>query len=225
MTLLDAVYAAEREPDALAHQRAALLARIEPQRKALHRKIASLESGLVSPERLAALRTQGEMVLAYQHSIEQGQRELTIPELDLTIPLDPKLNPLENAQRLFKSYQKARDAAAVVPGLIEAAQQERDYLDQLAVHAELAADPASLAAVREEFREATTPAETVSKKSKKQDKRKAQSRSGKEQARAAPLRLRAADGTEILIGRSARQREGHRVILARAASGGASGLP
>ncbi len=209
--LLDAVHAPERTPDPLAHPRAALLAQIEPRRAVLRRKIASLESTIVGPERLAEMRTQGELVLAYQSGMAANQKELIVPEMNLTIPLDPALTPLENAQRLFKRYHKARDAAAITPGLLEATQGELDYLDQLAVHAALAADPQSLAAVRGELREelaGPTPAGRAKKGGTHVPKGGKHKGGGpKEQPRAAPLRLRTADGTEILVGRSARQND------------------
>ncbi|HWE60157.1 MAG TPA: NFACT family protein [Chloroflexota bacterium] len=207
MALLDQVYAARAQSDALAGQRGPLVQQIETLRKSLRRKIASLEASLTSPEALDALRTQGEMVLAYQHSIAQGQRELAIPELALIVALDPDLTPVENAQRLFKRYQKARDAAVVVPALLEGARQDLAYLDQLAVHAAQAADPAALAAVRDELRE-VLPAQssTKGKQVKRQDQR-GPHKGMKQRPGVLPLRVRAADGTEILIGRSARQNE------------------
>jgi predicted ribosome quality control (RQC) complex YloA/Tae2 family protein len=208
--LLDVVYEPARTPDPIAHPRAALLALIDPHRAALRRKITSLESTIVGPERLAELRNQGEMVLAYQHGIEPGQRELAVPETGLTIPLDPALTVLENAQRFFKRYQKARDAAAITPGLLEAARQDLDYLDQLALHAALASDPQSLAAVRGEAREVLAgpePAGKIRKGAKPGRGGKGKGAGGQAPPRATPLRLRAADGTEILVGRSARQNE------------------
>ncbi len=211
-TLLDAVHAPERAPDPLAHPRAALLAQIEPRRAVLRRKIASLASTIVGPERLAEMRTHGELVLAYQSGMDPNQKELIVPEMNLTIPLDPALTALENAQRLFKRYHKARDAAAITPGLLEATQAELDYLDQLAVHAVLAADPQSLAAVRGELREELAGPAPAGKASKKGGTRagkggKHKGGNPKEQPRSAPLRLRAADGAEILVGRSARQND------------------
>jgi predicted ribosome quality control (RQC) complex YloA/Tae2 family protein len=203
--LLDEVFAAEREVDSMAGQRKPVMAQIEALRGAQRRKIASLEAGLSSQEELTMLRTRGEMALAYQHAITPGQRELRIPELDLTIPLDPEQTPLENAQRFFKRYQKVRDAAAVVPGLLEAARQDLAYLDQLQVHAALAGDPAALAAVRADLRLATEDESPVQQR--KPDRRDPRARDGKGKPGISPLRVRTADGMEILVGRSARQND------------------
>jgi predicted ribosome quality control (RQC) complex YloA/Tae2 family protein len=204
--LLDAVYTARAVTDTLAGQRGPLVKAITAQAAALGRKIAALESSLTSRETLEALRVQGEMVLAYQHSLTPGQRVLDLPELGLAITLDPDLTAVENAQRLFKRYRKARDAAAVVPGLLEQARQDHAYLAQLAVHAAQAVDPAALAAVREEWRE-IQPGSTrrVAKASGQRPGRGTPP--AKSRPRIQPLRMRAADGTEILIGRSARQND------------------
>jgi predicted ribosome quality control (RQC) complex YloA/Tae2 family protein len=206
--LLEDVYATRADADGLVGQRGPLLGQIEALRKTARRKIASLESSLADPEALRTLRERGEMILAYQHSIEPGQRELSIPELGLAIPLDTALTPLENAQRAFKQYQKGRDGAAVVPGLLEAARHELEYLDQLRVHAAVAADPAALAAVRDDLREAAGQSQDkAKKKGRGQDKRGQSGKSGKAKPGVTPLRVRAADGTEILVGRSARQND------------------
>jgi len=203
--LLDDVFATPANP--MAGQKGQVAGAIEAARKIARRKIASLEAALVDEPKIAALRTHGEMVLAYQHGIAPGQPTLSVPELDLEIPLDVALTPVENAQRLFKQYAKARDAAAIVPGLLEGARHELEYLDQLAVHAELAGDPQSLAAVRSELREFSASPEELARQTRKQEK---QSRGAKPQhgkPAVSPLRVRAADGTEILVGRSAKQND------------------
>ena len=214
--LLELAYAPREGVDALAGPRGPLLKAIEAGRQTQRRKIASLESALISEQDLAELRTRGEMVMAYQHSIEPEQRALIISELSLTIAIDPTQTPLENAQRLFKRYEKARDATRVVPELLEAARQELAYLDQLAVHAEQATDPGSLAAVREELRELSVTPEQARATAKKAQKkgRAPQGKGGKPKAGVTPFRVRADDGTEILVGRSARQNEAVTFTLA-----------
>jgi predicted ribosome quality control (RQC) complex YloA/Tae2 family protein len=205
--LLDEVFVAPAAADPMAGQRSPVVSAIEALRKNLRRKVSSLEASLVDDQALAAMRARGEMVLAYQHSIEPDQRELVVPELDLEISLDPHLTPVENARRLFKQYGKARDAAKIVPSLLEDAQQELDYLDQLAVHAALAGDPQSLAAVREELRELTSTPEDAARRAKKLQKQIKSGKAPKGRPAVHPMRVRASDGTEILVGRSARQND------------------
>jgi predicted ribosome quality control (RQC) complex YloA/Tae2 family protein len=94
-----------------------------------------------------------------------------------------------------------------VPALLDTARQDLDYLEQLAVHAALANDPQSLAAVREELRELSTTPEDAARRAKKLQQRDKRGRAAKGKPVVSPLRMRAVDGTEILIGRSAKQND------------------
>ncbi len=84
---------------------------------------------------LEHLRHSGELLLAYQYTLSPGQTvlraqyEVDGPELE--IALDPALSPLENAQRYFEKYDKAKRARDGVPRLVGAAEQELGYLLQL----------------------------------------------------------------------------------------------
>ena len=88
------------------------------------------------------LRQSGELILAYQYTLQPGQTELRAQydpdQPELVIALDPKLTPLENAQRYFDRYNRAKRALEDVPGLIEETRRELDYLAQLRTDLELA---------------------------------------------------------------------------------------
>jgi predicted ribosome quality control (RQC) complex YloA/Tae2 family protein len=110
-------------------------AAIEEGRAKMRAKLASLERSLKDDSEMEQLRQSGELILAYQYTLEDGQTELKAqydpdgPEL--TIRLDASITPLENAQRYFNRYNKAKRALEDVPGLIEDAKTELAYLDQL----------------------------------------------------------------------------------------------
>ncbi len=107
-------------------------------------KLNSLERGLKDDSEREALRQRGELILAYQYQIEAGQTELQAPyDPDLPplmIQLDPELTPLENAQRYFDKYNRAKRALNDVPGLIEQTQLELRYIEQLGSDLELASN-------------------------------------------------------------------------------------
>ncbi len=206
-TLLDDVQFAPDTGDAMAARRGPVVATVEILRKNARRKIASLQGSLVGESVLADMRARGEMVLAYQHAIEVGAKELVVPDTAMRFALDPELTPVENAQRFFKQYGKARDAARVVPALLDAARQELEYLDQLAVHATAADDPQSLAAVREDLRELTATPEETAQRAKKEAQRAKRGKARRGTPAINPLRVRASDGSEILVGRSAKQND------------------
>lgn len=90
------------------------------------------------------LKQSGELILAYQYQITPGQTVLSAqydfdkPPLD--IKLDPAISPLDNAKQYFEQYEKAKRAAAEVPALIAAAENEIAFLRQLETDLALAAN-------------------------------------------------------------------------------------
>jgi predicted ribosome quality control (RQC) complex YloA/Tae2 family protein len=117
---------------------------IEEAKTRLEKKLDSLRSSLRDDAALEHLRHSGELLLAYQYSLTPGQTmlraayEVDGPELEISI--DPALSALENAQRYFEKYDKAKRARAGVPELITATERELDYLKQLEIDLQLAAN-------------------------------------------------------------------------------------
>src|SRR5690606_6000473 len=98
-------------------------------------KVESLERGLKDDNERDDLQHSGELILAYQYMIADGQEELRAqydpdgPEL--VIKLDPSLTPLENAQKYFDRYNRSKRALKSVPELLEDAKTEVRYVEQL----------------------------------------------------------------------------------------------
>jgi predicted ribosome quality control (RQC) complex YloA/Tae2 family protein len=146
------------------------------------------------------LRKQGELVLAYASVIAQEQTELRAQyDVDgptLTIPLDPTLTALQNAQRYFDRYEKAKRAAADVPRLMVMAEHEVAYLEQLAIDLVMAENWPEIDAVREALQDGGYWRGPKTR--------------GPAGGKPGPRRVVAADGTVILIGRNAAQN--HRLV-------------
>ena len=98
-------------------------------------KLASLQAGLRDESQRERLRQSGELILAYQYTLAEGQTELRaqydFDAPELVIPLDTQRSPLDNARRYFRRYEKAKAAADSLPALIDECQLEIDYLAQL----------------------------------------------------------------------------------------------
>src|SRR5205085_1488857 len=137
--------------DALGTLRAGLRSAITQPRTRLARKAEALRAGLRSREELDALRVQGEMVLAFAHAIVPGQRKLRLDDPPLVVPLDPTLTPAENAQAIFQRYRKARDAAARVPPLLAAAEEDVQFLDAALLFVEQADSAQALKEVQDDL--------------------------------------------------------------------------
>ena len=121
--------------DAYKEAKKPVQAAIEEARVKLRSKIASLQKGLRDERELQRLRQSGELVLAYQYALSDGQRELRAQynpdEPDLVVMLNPDHSPLENAQNYFRRYEKAKSANEAVPALISETRLELDFVEQL----------------------------------------------------------------------------------------------
>lgn len=116
-------------------------------------KLRSMEGSLKDEAELEHLKQSGELILAYQYTFQAGQTEFEAqydPEGEaLTIKLNPDLTPLENAQRYFTKYEKAKRALANVPELVEATRNRLDYLSQLETDIDLAGNWVEIDEVRQ----------------------------------------------------------------------------
>lgn len=103
------------------------------------------------------LRQAGELLLAYQHRIDPGAHQITVPGYDgqpRTIDLDPKLTPVENAQAYFQRYRKSDRASREIPTRIRELEGDLDYLEQLDTDLAMAENRPEIDAVHEALAEA-----------------------------------------------------------------------
>lgn len=170
--------------------------RAQRKRKAMARQIKEQAA-------VELLRKQGELVLAYASVIASEQTELRAQyDVDgptLTIPLDPTLTPLKNAQRYFDRYEKAKRAVADVPRLLRIAEHEVGYLEQLAVDLEMAENWPEIDAVREALQDGGYWRGPKAR--------------GPVGGKTGPRRVVSSDGTVMLIGRNAAQN--HHLVTER----------
>jgi predicted ribosome quality control (RQC) complex YloA/Tae2 family protein len=119
-----------------------LRAAIAEARARLTARLASLERSMTDDAERETLRQSGELILAYQYALRPGQAELRAQydadRPELSIALDPHLTPLENAQRYFDRYNRAKRALDDVPALVEETRVALNYIDQLKTDLELA---------------------------------------------------------------------------------------
>ncbi len=200
---VEAFYGQEVGEDAYAAAKRKVRQAIVQGRRRVQRKKEALERRKVSQAQVEELRRQGEMILAYAHRIQPGQRELAAPihpdEPPLLIELDPALTAVENAQRYFEKYKKAKSAAEEIPALLWRAELELHYLDQLETDLALAANRPEIQEVEASLIEAGY----IKKKRRRKMKR------------SRPLEVESQDGLLILVGRNSRQN--HEITFRRAA--------
>jgi predicted ribosome quality control (RQC) complex YloA/Tae2 family protein len=161
-------------------------------------RLASLQRSMTDEQERESLRQSGELILAYQYAIAAGQTELKaqydFDSPELVIALDTALSPLENAQRYFDKYNRAKRALDDVPGLIRQASNELQMLEQLDTDVTLATNWPEIDEVQQ-----TLQARGLWRG--KATKRIAGS------GKSAPLRLVTKDGFVVWVGRNSRQNE------------------
>ncbi|MDW8299439.1 MAG: NFACT RNA binding domain-containing protein [Anaerolineae bacterium] len=194
---LNAFYGAPIGDAAYANAKKPVQAQLQEAIEKVSRRLDALKRSQRDEAERERLRQCGELILAYQYQIARGQTSFSAQyDFDappLEIALDPMLTPLENAQRYFEQYEKAKRAAAELPSLIAAAEQELDFLRQLETDLALAANYPEIGEVQDALQANGYWRGTPT----------ARPRSGK----SAPLKVSTPEGFVIWIGRNARQNE------------------
>jgi predicted ribosome quality control (RQC) complex YloA/Tae2 family protein len=197
--------------DPIGPARLALLAELEREQRTMERKRDSLGRGLEAAQAAEGVMEWGQLVLAYQHAIVHGSDRLDIPELGVTVPLDPRLTAAENAERLFRRYRKLRDAQKRLPALLAATDAEVARLGDAAIFARLATSEADLRDLRASL---VDPDPTSAPHDHQSRRGKTGKTKSKAEKRRGPARY-SLDGYVALVGRSARENEEVTFHLAR----------
>lgn len=169
---------------------------IRAARSKLETKLASLQRSMTDDSEREVMRQSGELILAYQYSFQPGQTELRAQyeadKPELVIALDPMQTPLENAQRYFERYNKAKRALDDVPDRIKVTEAELQFLEQLESDIDMASNWPDIEEVQGSLQAGGYW------------QGKAAVRSG---AKSAPLRIVTPDGYVIWVGRNSRQND------------------
>jgi len=125
---------------------------IDAAKARLDRAVAQLQAQVVDETEIDSLRQAGELLLAYQGQVKRGAREVTVPDHagnPRTIPLNPTLTPVENAQGYFRRYRKATRAAKEIEARLAARAPDQAYAAQLAADLALAETRSEIDSVRD----------------------------------------------------------------------------
>lgn len=224
--LLDDFYARSEWHDAMEGVRAPMRKILQTQLDRCKRKAEALQQELAISEEAALYRLQGDLLLAHQNDVSQGQTSVTLENFfesedsvqapTVTVSLDPRFDAVGNANRFFRKYHKLRRALVLVPGQIEQNDVEMATIEQLLADLSLAETPAEVSLVKSEVQEAgyirgkaldkvgQKKANKVAKKGKggKQGKSKPVAPGG-----GVPLHVQSHGGFTFLIGKNSRQNE------------------
>ncbi|MFC4076497.1 Rqc2 family fibronectin-binding protein [Salinithrix halophila] len=197
---LDAFYHGKAERDRARQQNHDLIRNLKNAIDKNENKRIKLKKELTDTQKADTYRIHGELVTASMHQVKRGDESLrTInyydPEApEITIPLDPRLSPSENAQRYFKLYNKAKAARKWNREQIDKTIRENEYLESVLVQLQDATLKES-----EEIREELEEQGWLKAKPRKKTKKKPE--------RPRPVSYRSSEGVTILVGRNNKQND------------------
>ncbi|MDO5147468.1 MAG: NFACT RNA binding domain-containing protein [Eubacteriales bacterium] len=97
----------------------------------------------------------GELLHTYGYNAVPGQKELTCINYydneEITIPLDPQLDAMENAKKYFDRYSKLKRTYEALHVLVEETKAELTHLESISNALEIAREENDLAMIKEEL--------------------------------------------------------------------------
>jgi len=167
----------------------------------LEEKQVTLDEQMQIAEEADILRMKGDILIANINKLKRGDKEVSLPNpydsnsLELTIKLDEKLSPSDNAQKYFQNYKKAKKSKEIVTKMSSKNKATLDYLSDVSQRIEQANDKDTLDSIYIELSKRKIVKEkTVSTKKSKEE---------------APLfrRYRSSEDFQIFVGRNDKENE------------------
>ncbi len=157
------------------------------------KKLSIQEKQLKDTRKMDDLKLRGELLQAYAHSLPSGEKSATVLNYytneEITIPMDPQLSPMENANKNFEKYGKLKRTRENVTVQIEETKAVISHLQSIETAIGFAENEADLAMLRKEMTEAGFLRAHGGKKQKLQQKSK-------------PLHFITEEGFHIYVGKN-----------------------
>lgn len=190
--MLEDYYATKDRAERLRQKSRELYKAVHNMHERAVRKQAARREELAQSEKADKLRLCGELLQANLWALHKGERQATVTNYytgeEMTIRLDPRLGPNENAQKYFKDYKKKQTAGEMLRKLLVEGEAEIEYLATVLYEVEAAPGEQALNEIRAELK-----SQGYLKYYKQRDRK---------QKPADFLRYRSSDGFEILVGRN-----------------------
>ena len=198
---LEAYYGTRDMQDRLKQKSATMVRLLKGHVERCEKKLALQEEELANAARMEEYRVMGEVLNAHLYELKKGMEEAVLPnwyDLDggtVTVPLDIRLTPSQNAQRYFKKYQKARSARKTAAEQKEKTLAELDFLEGMLLDTDKCVGESELEEIRAELVRAGYMKRVTNRR---QQRALPQSK---------PYLYRSADGIEIAVGKNAAQND------------------
>ena len=187
--------------DRLNQKSASMVRMLKGQLDRCQRKLALQEEELSSAERMEEYRRMGEVINANLYQLKKGMTEAVLPDWNdpdggtITVPMDIRLTPSQNAQKYFKKYQKARSAREVAAQQRDKTLEEMDYLEGMLLDVDKCVGESELEEIRQELVRTGYMKKTANRRQQRQ------------LPGSKPYRYQSDDGIEILVGKNAAQND------------------
>ena len=190
------MYFAEKDRVERIHQRAHdLVVLISNAIARTERKLAIQREDLLRSEKGEEYKRQGDLITSNIYLIRKGMTSFTAIDYydescpEITVELDSRLTPAQNAQRMYKLYNKAKKAKEILTEQIKIWEEELVYLESVRDFLSRAETEEDLAEIRDELYRSGYASRMRGYKPPKQIK-------------ARPMRFTTTDGMTLLVGRN-----------------------
>ncbi len=207
--MLDDYYSRRDRQESMRRRSSALTRTARTARDRLRRKIAAREQELLETEKRELYRRRGDLITANMYRLKKGMRSFDAQDFYeeacpmVTVPLDDRKTPQQNAAQYYKQYTKAKTANRMLTELLRSAREEEQYLDSVLDELSRAETEQDLSEIRRELIDGGYIKENSGgKRQKRPTARK-------------PLRFLSDTGREILVGRGNLQNDELTFRLAR----------
>lgn len=129
-------------------------------RARIAKKLSLQEGELAECAQKEEFKRMGDLITANMYQLKRGMREATVVDYydeampTVTVTLDARLSPSQNAQVYYKKYNKAKNAERELEKQIALARDELFYIDSVADALERAVGQTELDEIRRELAEA-----------------------------------------------------------------------
>lgn len=155
--LLDKVYFARAERERVKSQAIDLERWLANEIAKLENKTKKLQEEQKAAENLDTWKLYGELLTANSYLLKKGDAEAAVDNYyeqgtTVTIPLDPRKSPIDNAQRYFSRYAKAKNALIQIAEQLDKTKEDIRYFEMIKQQV-LQASPNDIDEIREELAE------------------------------------------------------------------------
>lgn len=199
---LEYFYSEKAERDTVKQRTADLKRILQNEKNKNLKKLDKLQETLEEAKDADRFRVLGELLTASLHVMQKGAKSIDVinyydeEQQPVTIALDPLLTPIENSQRYFRKYTKAKKSLIAVNEQLDVTRQELVYLDNLLQQL----STASLTDI-EEIRDELVEQHYLRDRRKKQPKKK------KKETRPSLTCYTSTEGIPVYVGKNNLQNE------------------